>query len=141
MAMPVKLDHCPRDVGCTSQIVWRDPDDMKLYSTRVDRITGIPNFVPHVCTAKNAELPKIVFSGTWRNARTGFVRITGPFRLERSALRPPVDSKKNMATEWEFVSLSQGSMTWEPVEIPELFKDEFFSTFNKYTPKEDANEA
>lgn len=111
MAMPLKLDHCPRDAGCTSKAVWKDVETGELYSLNVKKTSPDKNgnsrsvyqtdYVPHVCTTTTAFKPTVFFLGEWHNPRSGKTRFIGPVRLERSALSAPVDKRK----EWVFIKL------------------------------------
>lgn len=128
MAIPVKLDHCPRDGGCTSRTVWKDPDTQELYTmrtkARTDRSGQIDTtLVPHICTTKSTDAPTTFFLTRWENTRTGFVRWVGPKRLIRSALIPPTDKKANRKHEWVMVQLyTVTDVKWEKTELPEEFK-------------------
>lgn len=128
MAIPVKLDFCPRDGGCTSRTVWKDPDTGELYTMRTKTRTGREDvvdtsFVPHICTNKIVGPPTVLYLSKWENSRTGFVRFVGPRRMIRSALIPPTDKKANRAKEWVFKTLfTIPDAQWVETELPEEFK-------------------
>lgn len=127
-----KLDHCPRDPGCTSSIVWRDSETKELFSFRTkqrkDRRSSNGEFqydhdiVPHVCTNKVVGTPTTFFLTKWHNDRTGFERFVGPKRLLRSALIPPADSTRARLKDWSLVSLMEiRDVEWKEIPVPEEF--------------------
>lgn len=129
MAIPVKLDFCPRDTGCTCKTVWKDPDTNELYTMRTKRRAdkGPDQFdtelVSHICTAKSTEAPTTFFLSLWKNSRTNFERWQGPKRLIRSALIPPTDKKANRKHEWVMVKLyTVTDVVWQETALPEEFK-------------------
>lgn len=124
MSVMQKLDFCPRETGCASQSVWKDPDTGELYSLDIydkkDRGAQIaPKFIPHTCTTKAVEAPTTVYTGFWWNSRTLFTRIVGPTRLKRSALRPPPDQTNKK--EWYLIKLLEGTIEWKDSDIPDEY--------------------
>lgn len=128
MAIPIKLDHCPRDGGCTCTSVWRDPDTGELYSMRTRKRTNRPNefdteLVPHICTNKVVGPPVTFYLTRWRNKRTGFHRFNGPKRLMRSAMAPPSDTNRQRLLDWELVALYViEDVEWKEISVPEGFE-------------------
>lgn len=115
MNLPEKLSKCPRTLECTAKAVFQD-DEGNLF--RFDEHGK--KFVPHVCTTKSSEKPKIVYTGQWYNHDTNRTRWTGPFRMQRSAEIPPVDARfrKRGSTDnpvWELKGIEVSELKWEPV--------------------------
>ena len=129
MAMPQRLDHCPRDPGCTNNSVWRDPDTHELYSLWTKEVVSSKRsglhtkyhneYKPHVCTsiAPNV-MPTTFYMGEWYNTETGRIRYIGAERLVRSALSPPQDKRSN----WRLVKLHTVNVVWEEMPIPKEFE-------------------
>lgn len=130
MAMPQRLDHCPRDPGCTNHSVWRDPETHELYSLWTKEVVSSKRgpgpikyhneYKPHVCTnVVTNEIPTTFYMGEWFNPTTGRTRFIGPERLVRSALTPPQDKKRL----WRLTKLRTVSDTaWKEMPIPEEFE-------------------
>lgn len=136
MSLPFRIDHCPLSLTCSVPGLWKDPDTDKIYTFN----TSTQQYRPHTCMARTVVLPTVAFGSKWVSKATGNVRIIGPVRLEKSALIPPPDSfgsaknraKRKGENEWLFDGLSQASLTWEPIDVPEHYKEEFFAEFTSY---------
>jgi hypothetical protein len=87
MSLPRKLDHCPRTPECMAKAVWIDDDTGSLF-----RMDGKHQaFVPHLCTVRGSEKPKMVYLAEWYNTRTQRTRWVGPARMRSSVEKPPGD--------------------------------------------------
>lgn len=101
-----RLEECPRTIGCTAKVVWRDADKnlFKWDPTQLD-------FVPHECLVRGSEKPQVAYMAEWYNHRTGRTRWVGPERLERTVRKPPAD-KRNRSSDWELKNVYISNLEW-----------------------------
>jgi len=112
-----EFDHCPITPECAAKKLFKSGDKFYRYDTNTSR------FVEHTCftAGKDSRLPEVVYSGQWKNVRTGRMRYTGPFRGKTSALKPPPDGgwtrKKGTGKrgEWELIKIMKSPVTWDEV--------------------------
>lgn len=103
-----RLEECPRTIGCTAKVVWKDADG-NLF--RLDTNHG-GDFVPHECLVRGSEKPSFAYLGEWYNKNTQRTRWVGPKRLERSVMKRPAD-KRAKPGDWQLVRTMVAKLEWE----------------------------
>lgn len=114
MALPEKLDKCPRSPECTAKKLYRDKETGHLFA-----VSAKGELIDHKCTVKDSAPPKLAYLGVWYNQRTKRTRYVGPVRMRKSAEIPPNDysgTKKNERGSWKLQEVRISNLEWWPAE-------------------------